>query len=93
MAIRKIVTIPEPVLRRKAHKVTDFSKDLQDLIDAAREGNPRITHFDTSCFDGVYVTGDVGQEYLDSVERRRGEASRSELPMNDLASTELHTYY
>ena len=33
MAIRKIVTIPEPVLRRKAHKVTDFSKDLQDLID------------------------------------------------------------
>ncbi|MHB1566269.1 MAG: amidophosphoribosyltransferase [Acidiferrobacter sp.] len=68
-------------------------QDLQDLIDAAREGNPRITHFDTSCFDGVYVTGDVGQEYLDSVERRRGEASRSERPMNDLVSTELHTYY
>ncbi len=33
MAIRKIVTIPDPVLRRKAHKVTDINKDLQTLID------------------------------------------------------------
>lgn len=33
MAIRKIVSIPDPVLRRKAHKVTDFNKDLQTLID------------------------------------------------------------
>lgn len=33
MAIRKIVTIPEPVLRRKARKVTDFGPELQALID------------------------------------------------------------
>ena len=33
MAIRPIVTTPDPVLRRKAHKVTAFDKDLQVLID------------------------------------------------------------
>ncbi len=33
MTLRKIVTLPEPVLRRKAHAVTTFDKDLQTLID------------------------------------------------------------
>ncbi len=33
MALRKIVTLPDPVLRRKAHPVTKFDKDLQTLID------------------------------------------------------------
>lgn len=32
MAIRKIVTLPEPVLRRKARKVADFGTELQTLI-------------------------------------------------------------
>jgi peptide deformylase len=31
--LRTIVTVPEPVLRRKARKVTDFGSDLQNLID------------------------------------------------------------
>jgi peptide deformylase len=33
MSLREIITVPEPVLRRKAHKVTDFGADLQVLID------------------------------------------------------------
>jgi peptide deformylase len=33
MAIRNIVTLPEPVLRRKAKPITKFDKDLQTLID------------------------------------------------------------
>lgn len=33
MATREIVTLPAPVLRRKARKVTDFGSDLQKLID------------------------------------------------------------
>jgi peptide deformylase len=33
MAIREIVKTPDPVLRRKAHKITTFDKDLQVLID------------------------------------------------------------
>lgn len=33
MALREIVFLPDPVLRRKAHKVTSFDSDLQVLID------------------------------------------------------------
>jgi peptide deformylase len=33
MALRKIVYLPDPVLRRKAHKVELFDKDFQTLVD------------------------------------------------------------
>jgi peptide deformylase len=33
MAIREIITTPDPVLRRKAHKITSFGPELQVLID------------------------------------------------------------
>jgi len=33
MAIREIVSLPDPVLRRKAHKVTNFDKDLLVLVE------------------------------------------------------------
>ena len=33
MTLRKIVTLPDPVLKRKAHTVTSFDKDLQTLLD------------------------------------------------------------
>jgi len=33
MALREIVLLPDPVLRRKAHKITNFEKDMQQLID------------------------------------------------------------
>jgi peptide deformylase len=32
MSLRRIVSVPEPVLRRKAHKVTVFDKDFQTLV-------------------------------------------------------------
>ncbi|HLA06468.1 MAG TPA: peptide deformylase [Anaerolineales bacterium] len=33
MALRKIVTLPDPVLRRKARTIASFDKNLQGLID------------------------------------------------------------
>jgi peptide deformylase len=33
MVVRRIVTVPEKILRRKARKVTNFDGDLQTLID------------------------------------------------------------
>ena len=33
MGLRTIATLPDPVLRRKAHKVTTFDKDLQVLVE------------------------------------------------------------
>ena len=67
-------------------------QDLQDLIDAAHEGNPKITQFDTSCFDGVYVTGDVNAAYLNRIEQVRSDAAKEKNLPNDLVSAELHTY-
>lgn len=32
MALMNIVNLPDPVLRRKAHKVTDFDKDFEQLV-------------------------------------------------------------
>lgn len=41
MAILEIITVPDPILKRKAHKVTDFGKDFQklvkDMVDTMRE--------------------------------------------------------
>src|SRR5208337_1197983 len=38
---------------------------LEDLVAACRHDNAKIEEFDTSCFSGEYVTGDVTFEYLD----------------------------
>jgi len=46
-------------------------QDLDALKAAVSEANPRLTQFETSCFDGEYITGDVTREYLDSVENHR----------------------
>ncbi len=52
-------------------------QDLDDLIDSSSEGNPEITQFDCSVFDGNYITGDVDQEYLDQLARARSDANKS----------------
>jgi amidophosphoribosyltransferase len=49
-------------------------QDLDAMIAAVRLGNPAITQFDTSCFDGCYITGDVTPEYVNYMEAlRNGE--------------------
>ena len=48
-------------------------QDLDALIDDVRSVNPAVTSFETSCFSGVYITGDISQEYLDNVEASRRE--------------------
>jgi amidophosphoribosyltransferase len=52
-------------------------QDLEALKAAVRAVNPKLTQFETSCFDGVYITGDVTSEYLASVEKQR-DAGRQE---------------
>ncbi len=67
-------------------------QDLQDLIEAAREGNPKITRFEASVFDGIYVTGDVNQDYLGRIEQMRADGVKQKTAANELGSTELQTY-
>ena len=52
-------------------------QDLNELKDAVHRANPKLTSFETSCFDGIYVTGDVTTDYLRAIEIQR-DASRDE---------------
>ncbi len=47
--------------------------DLEDLLNAAQEGNPDITHYDASVFNGEYITGDE-TVYLEAVANRHLKA-------------------
>ncbi len=53
-------------------------QDLEDLVAAVRSGNPAVRHFETSCFSGRYVTGDITPEYLERWSRYRREAEKPE---------------
>ena len=50
-------------------------QDLDDMIDAVRRGNSRLTRFDCSVFTGEYIT-DVSVEYLEAVRARRNNVVR-----------------
>ena len=52
-------------------------QQLDDLVDACREGNTGISRFDTSCFSGEYVTG-VEDGYLDELQARRSDHAKSQ---------------
>jgi amidophosphoribosyltransferase len=52
-------------------------QDLEDLVTACRHDNAKIEEFDTSCFSGEYVTGDVTFEYLDRLQRARSDEELS----------------
>lgn len=53
-------------------------QDLEDLIACARKGNKNIKEFDTSCFTGHYVTGDVDQNYLEQLSQQRCDIAKTE---------------
>jgi amidophosphoribosyltransferase len=52
-------------------------QDLEALIEAVRRCNPRLTSFETSCFDGRYITGDITTDYLRAIELSRNAARDS----------------
>jgi amidophosphoribosyltransferase len=52
-------------------------QDLEALKDAVRQANPKLTSFETSCFDGHYITGDVTSDYLRAIETNRHAARDS----------------
>ncbi len=53
-------------------------QDLDDLVDAVRQGNPEIQHFDTSCFSNEYVTGDIDDAYLQRIEALRNDDAQTQ---------------
>jgi amidophosphoribosyltransferase len=53
-------------------------QDLHGLIRSVRHDNSSITEFDTSCFSGEYVTGDITDAYLHDLEQRRNDTAKQE---------------
>ncbi len=52
-------------------------QDLDALVEAVHHENADIESFDTSCFSGQYVTGDVSRAYLDALEVLRSNAAKA----------------
>jgi amidophosphoribosyltransferase len=50
-----------------------FYNDLDDILSAVRDLNPStLEGFESSCFDGKYVTPEVTEEYITALELKRG---------------------
>ncbi|GAC1410875.1 MAG: amidophosphoribosyltransferase [Burkholderiaceae bacterium] len=64
-------------------------QDIESLKRAISDVNPVLRNFEASCFDGVYVTGDISRDYLDRIESKRNNPEpenedmvRSQLNLN-----------
>ncbi len=58
-------------------------QDIEDMQRSVSDLNPALTSFDTSCFTGEYVTGDITPELLARIAQpRSGERTGSGLQFN-----------
>lgn len=48
-------------------------QDLDALKQCVSKVNPSLKSFETSCFDGKYITGDVTPDYLSALESQRND--------------------
>ena len=66
-------------------------QDLEDLIEAVQKRTKScVDRFDTSVFDGVYITGDVTADYLDALERNRNDQAKHQQPYRNETSIDLY---
>ncbi|EEF79002.1 amidophosphoribosyltransferase [Methylophaga thiooxydans] len=63
-------------------------QDLPDLV-AAINKKSDVESFDTSCFDGQYITGDIDENYLYYIDTLRNDASKQAEDKSN-AVIELH---
>jgi amidophosphoribosyltransferase len=64
-------------------------QELEALKAAVRQVNPKLKSFETSCFDGHYITGDITSDYLHIIELRR-DAARDSGEEADSAQLDLN---
>jgi amidophosphoribosyltransferase len=65
-------------------------QDLNALEDLIIDLNPNIQEFDSSCFNGKYVTGDVDAAYLNRIEVLRGDLIQTKRPPNSTTQMDLN---
>jgi len=64
-------------------------QDLKDLVRSVQESSDELTQFDTSVFNGEYITGDIDDAYLQNLEKLRSDKTRGDLDTDDEVM-ELH---
>jgi amidophosphoribosyltransferase len=65
-------------------------QDLADLEYTVRKRNARLERFDSSVFDGEYVTGDVSEQYLDQLRASRNDSAKEKRREEEAEIIELH---
>jgi len=66
-------------------------QDIEDLVDAVlHKRSSGVTRFDSSVFNGEYVTGDIDQAYLDALEAQRNDAAKEAREQLAHVTIELH---
>ena len=65
-------------------------QDLEALEAVVLALNPNIQDFDSSCFDGHYVTGDVDSVYLGRIEALRADSIQTDRPPNSTTQMDLN---
>ncbi len=68
-----------------------FYQDIDDMVEAVREGNPEIQEFDLSVFTGDYITGGIDEDYLKRLEDLRNDSAKKKNDIEDVAMVmDLH---
>ena len=65
-------------------------QSIEDLVTAVKVGNPEINSFDTSVFDGVYVTNDIDNAYLEKLDALRNNSSKETSDKNADSVIDMH---
>jgi amidophosphoribosyltransferase len=55
-------------------------QDLDDLIACSQEGNSEVDGFESSVFDGQYLTGNIDDQYLQAIEAARADGAKGRGP-------------
>ncbi|MFT6902399.1 MAG: amidophosphoribosyltransferase, partial [Colwellia sp.] len=63
---------------------------LEDLVAAVSTQNPDITEFETSVFNGEYVTKDIDQSYLDRLDALRNNDTKETSDKNADSIIDMH---
>ena len=53
-------------------------QSIEDLVIAVGSGNPDIKRFDTSVFNGHYITNDIDSAYLERLDAKRNNSTKEE---------------
>ena len=60
-----------------------FYQTLEDLIQSTQDIESEGIEFDSSCFNGIYVTGDISEEYLSELHNQRNDGAKSSFDDDD----------